>query len=103
MKEIFLKVTALLPSAESDAVSMSDLACLMDISERDLRSLVERMRRDGIAVCSSDNGYWLPADDDKGQQDIERTARRLESRARSQLKTAQRMRESSGTGAADER
>lgn len=103
MKESYKKLTVLLPLSEKDALSMGDLASMLEMTERELRSLVERMRREGIAVCSSDSGYWLPADGDEGQQDIERTARRLELRARSQLKTAKRMRESSGTGAADER
>lgn len=102
MKEIYERLLALLPSCESDAVSMSDLACLLNITSRDLRAVIERMRRDGIGVCSSDSGYWLPVDDEQGQQDIERTAQRLEARARSQLKTAQKMREGGRMGDSDE-
>lgn len=87
------KLLVLLPSDEADALSMSELAGAMGIPERGLRSLVERMRRDGIAVCASDRGYWLPSEDGQRQQDAERTARRLESRARSALETARALRE----------
>lgn len=92
MKE-YEKLLALLPSAESDAVSMSELAGVLGIPERGLRSLVERMRRDGLTICSSDHGYWMPSEDGQRQQDAERTARRLESRARSALETARALRE----------
>lgn len=87
------RLLSLLPETEEEAVSMVELAKLLSVTDRELRSLVEGMRRDHVGISSSDAGYWYPIDADRRQQDVERTASRLESMAKAALLTASRMRE----------
>jgi len=86
------QLLSLLPETEEDAVSMADLARVLSVTDREVRILVEGMRRDGIGISSSDAGYWYPIEPGRRQQDVERTASRLESRAKAELLTASRMR-----------
>ena len=95
------RLLSLLPETEEEAVSMAELAKLLSVTDRELRSLVEGMRRDHVGISSSDAGYWYPIDADRRQQDVERTASRLESMAKAALLTASRMREGLRKGACD--
>lgn len=87
------RLLSLLPETEEEAVSMAELAKLLSVTDRELRSLVEGMRRDRVGISSSDSGYWYPRDAERRQQDVERTAARLEGMAKAALLTASRMRE----------
>ena len=87
------QLLSLLPETEEDAVSMADLAKMLAVTDREVRILVEGMRRDGIGISSSAAGYWYPTEPGRRQQDVERTASRLESMAKAALLTVSRMRE----------
>jgi hypothetical protein len=59
---------------ESEAIKGRELCELFNITARQVRILVSRLRRDGEAVCSSTHGYWYSTD----PADIDITLRRLE-------------------------
>ena len=56
-------VQAFLLEGEANALPMRELARLVGVSERQVRKIIERERRNGSMILSSDNGYFLPAPD----------------------------------------
>ena len=66
MKNCIKALVELIPTGRENAVSMKDLAALMNISERGLRLLVQQAREQGAAICSdwdNNGGYYMPADE----------------------------------------
>lgn len=61
----FQKLLRLIPEGEEHAVSMSTLSSILGIKSRVLRSLIVEARRAGNIICSNDNGYFLPANNDE--------------------------------------
>lgn len=59
---------------ESTAIKARELCVLFNLTGKQLRNVVSRLRQDGDAVCSSSYGYWYSRD----PEDIEKTVRRLE-------------------------
>ncbi len=55
---------------------------------RIIRSIIDRLRAEGFAVCFDGKGYFLPRDND----DLESTVRLLESRAIASFRTAANLR-----------
>lgn len=51
-------------------------------SAREMRKQVERERREGVFICSDDNGYYLPREGIEGFNDIRKTYNRETKRAR---------------------
>lgn len=60
--------------AESVAVKNRDLRVLFNLTDRQVRSVVNQLRQWGEPVCSSSCGYWYSTD----PEDIEKTLHRLE-------------------------
>ena len=60
---MYKKLIELIPKGEENAVSMSALARLLGVEERDIRRLVLQARCDGELICSSNHGYYYPAND----------------------------------------
>lgn len=56
-------VQAFLLEGEANALPMRELARLVGVSERQARKIIERERRNGSMILSSDNGYFLPSPD----------------------------------------
>ena len=71
-------LTETIPTGERDAVPMNYLAALHHLSERKMRLTVERARRSGILICSSDKGYFMP----ETQEEIRDYAHRTKARIR---------------------
>lgn len=58
-----LNVQGFLLEGEANALPMRELARLVGVSERQMRKIIERERRNGSMILSSDNGYFLPSPD----------------------------------------
>lgn len=56
-------IQAFLLEGEANAMPMRELARLVGVSERQVRKIIERERRNGSRILSSDNGYFLPSPD----------------------------------------
>ena len=65
--------------------SRQELARRMGMSDRDVRDLISRMRKDGFPICSSSSGggYWIGSPDE-----IKRTIAEYRARGYECLKTA---------------
>lgn len=50
-----------LSEGQTNAIHMAHLAIRLGITERSLRALVHDARLAGHAICSGDEGYFLPA------------------------------------------
>lgn len=53
-------LTDTIPTGQMDAISMSHLARIHNLSNRKMRREVEKARRAGNLICSSDRGYFMP-------------------------------------------
>lgn len=63
-------------SGEKRAISSRDLAKAFGISGRAVREIVNRLRVEGVPICSSEYGYFYAAD----EHELGRTIRQLTSR-----------------------
>ena len=61
-------------TTEQGAINSRELRCLFNLSDRELRIVVNRLRQEGNAICSSSSGYWYSED----PSDIMITLSRLE-------------------------
>lgn len=77
------QVLAVLGVGEQNAATSKSIKRAFGLSERDLRKIVERCRRNGIFILSSSAGYYYPAN--KGE--LEEFIRRESTRIRSQCIT----------------
>lgn len=68
-----------IPLGENNAISMTQLAEKCEIDERTLRHWIFEARKDGTVICSSDLGYFFPAD----SEELISYFRRAEARERS--------------------
>lgn len=73
------KLLSHLNFGEENAISMKELATLLDASCRDVRRMIESARTDGIIIASSDKGYYYPARDRELADYCSRTALRIQS------------------------
>ena len=70
-------------------VSMPKLSQLLGVSQRQVRAIVEHLRRGGVPVATNDNGYYIA----KRYKDIEVIVNKLESSAKSQLLTSRKLKD----------
>jgi len=68
----------IIPIGRAAALSMSYLANLLGISNRELRKEIESARRDGVLICSCDKGYFMP----ETMTEIKEHAQRAKARIR---------------------
>ncbi len=61
---------------ENRAITSRKLEAAFDIRGRELREIVNRLRTQGLPICSSEAGYYYAAD----AQELERTIQQLSSR-----------------------
>lgn len=76
MKEKIFDITALLSKGETNAVSASTLARMLDWHQRDVTWCVNALRKQGVIICSGVEGFWLPESD----EDVKRFARGFRAR-----------------------
>lgn len=55
-----MKIADFLLNGKENAISMADLAEVMNIPERSLRLEILQARINGDLICSCDRGYFLP-------------------------------------------
>ena len=83
---------------ESRAVSSRELERAFDIRGSDLRRIINRLRGDGIPICSFASGYYYA----ETEQELQRTIRQLRSRikkiAHAERGLTKAMREFTDTG-----
>lgn len=65
MREMIL---ASIPLGRKNAVSMTKLANVCGIEERELREAVLKCRIDGTVICSSAEGYFYPANTEEAKE-----------------------------------
>lgn len=52
-----------LPTGELNAIPLSNIHRISGAAdERATRKIIENLRRDGVVICSSECGYYFPAD-----------------------------------------
>ena len=73
-----MNIDKLIPRGAENAVPMRDLAKVSGLTERGVRKAIERMRRNGLVVCSGDGGYYLPADVSELSDYLNRMTKRAE-------------------------
>lgn len=77
--------SAYLSRGVDNALPARELAKLMGFSDtRPLRLAIERERREGVLILSSDRGYFLPSlDDEQAEREVAVFVRRTDARLRS--------------------
>lgn len=85
-------VQAFLLEGEANALPMRELARLVGVSERQARKIIERERRNGSMILSSDNGYFLPSPDYE-RYEIRRYIHRADARMVTNRKTIRVMKD----------
>lgn len=61
-------------SSETEAIKARELCSLFNLSNRDIRNVVNGLRQEGEPICSSSSGYWYSTE----PADINKTIHRLE-------------------------
>ena len=82
-------IVSLIREGENNAVHGADLARYVNMDARELRQAIEKLRRNGVIIASSQKGYYYPAN----MGELAAFVRKEERRARSvlyTLKTARR-------------
>lgn len=86
------RIQAFLLEGEANALPMRELARLVGVSERQARKIIERERRNGSMILSSDNGYFLPSPDCE-RYEIRRYIHRADARMVTNRKTIRVMKD----------
>ena len=68
-----------------NGIHLQELEKITGLDNRALRKVIEAIRRNGVCVCSDENGYYLPANVDE----LERYIKRVSKTARSTFFTLQ--------------
>lgn len=61
-------------TSEDNAINARDLCTMFNLTSRHLRIIVGGLRKDGVPICSSTQGYWYSTE----PEDIKKTLQRLE-------------------------
>lgn len=75
-----------LPVGAKNARSSRELQRMLELSERELRRLVERRRFDGVEILANKRGLFLPAEGNEGRIERLQHVRLTKSRIRGQLR-----------------
>lgn len=70
------KVVSSIGTGEDNAISLSELIKITGLQNRQVRKLIEHLRRKGTVICASSSGYYKPSNS------IELKAYLLQERAR---------------------
>lgn len=77
------QLLAVIGTGEKAAVTSKQIKQSFGLTERELRKIVERCRRNGVYILSSDNGYFFPS----SKEELQRFIRRENSRVKNQCIT----------------
>ena len=72
LKKKYEFLTNLIPVGKREAVSMGTLSKLIGLPTSDVRLIVLNARKNGFLICSGDEGYYFPIDDDELNEYINR-------------------------------
>lgn len=72
-------IVSLIREGENNAVHGADLARYVNMDVRELRQAIEKLRRNGVIIASSQKGYYYPAN----MGELAAFVRKEERRARS--------------------
>ena len=53
-----------LSTGEENAVTCTTLAKILGCNEREITISINALRKQGAFICSGNNGFWLPANDE---------------------------------------
>lgn len=56
------RIVEALGTGEDNALSLEEMCTVSGLPERDTRLVIEALRRNGAIICSSNKGYFYPAD-----------------------------------------
>ncbi len=73
------QVLAVIGTGEKAAVTSKQIKQSFGLTERELRKIIEKSRRSGIYILSSENGYFFPACIDEVKAFIKRENARIRS------------------------
>jgi hypothetical protein len=91
------RVAQYLQKGAENAIKAPELAQKMGLKPgANLRFLIEADRAQNALILSSGNGYFLPADGEKGREEMERFAAEIDKRARSTFMASKGVRKELG-------
>lgn len=67
----------IIPHGEANAVSQSEITALTGFTPRDTRLIVERLRKQGVVICGSNAGRFIPETTDELKLYVKRTQSRI--------------------------
>lgn len=73
------QLLAVIGTGEKAAVTSKQIKQSFGLTERELRKIVEKCRRSGIYILSSDSGYYFPSCIDEIRTFVQRENRRIKS------------------------
>ena len=73
------RVLSVIPTGEENAIKQDELAGITGYNTREIRLIMNSLRKEDFPICSGNNGYYKA----KNEQDIKNTTRRM----RAQVKT----------------
>lgn len=68
-----------LRKGQGNAIKCADLEELTQLDNREVRRCIEQLRRSGVVICSSDDGYFYPETRAELQEFIHKEAARAHS------------------------
>lgn len=83
MKTKTENILRLLGTGKEHARKADDLAGVLNCTKRELCSMIETARREGVLICSGNPGYWRPG----SQEELEQTYKIMRRRSLSMLFT----------------
>ena len=60
MNDIEKKLLSVIGHGEDNAITQREITKLTGIQPRDTRLILERLRKSGVVICSSDHGRFFP-------------------------------------------
>ena len=66
-------------TGEEHAVHRAELVQLTGLCERDVRRVIEQLRRGGAVICSDKHGYYMPADRSELEKYVKQETARIRS------------------------
>ena len=73
----------IIPEGEENAIYLKAIAERIGVDTRRAKYMIQRARRDGIAICSSQAGYFFARD----EEELQRFADSMEQQAKERFKT----------------
>jgi biotin operon repressor len=60
MNEIETKLLSVIGKGEDNAITQREITAMLGIGARETRLILERLRKSGVVICSSDHGRFFP-------------------------------------------